>query len=188
MGCFSQTYLLDISELPGPRKGSFPVEIICVYKFREFYCASLFSKVTSYGSQSPMAREESSLFPNYLRDEPGLGGRRTLSFSQAVHSTAPQTSHTSSTSGFCTRPATLVSFVQVLALLQFTFHVSWEPLLSFSSPFFSLGSCAIYSVHSQPNSSLSSFGACGYLCDPNWILKEMHFILLFTPSCSLAVN
>lgn len=36
MACFSQTYLLDVSELSGPTRGSFPTGIVCVYKFKEF--------------------------------------------------------------------------------------------------------------------------------------------------------
>ena len=49
--------------------------------------------------------------------------RERLCCSQAIHCTVPQTSHASPTSGFLTEPATLLPFVQALAL-KCTFRVS----------------------------------------------------------------
>lgn len=66
MACFSQTYLLDVSELSGPTRGSFPTGIVCVYKFKEFHCASLFSRVALMVSSLLRQGKGFALFLDYL--------------------------------------------------------------------------------------------------------------------------
>lgn len=138
-------------------RGSFPSGIVWVYRFKEFHCVSLFSRMAPrYPVFLGKGRVLLSLqtvwvalvvqwwtqLPSRL---PGCWDwsqwQGNLCGSQAVHCTVPQTSHTSSTSGFCTEPATLLPFVQALAL-KCTFRVS-QPF----SPRFSLDSCTVYSEY-----------------------------------------
>lgn len=53
MACYSQTCLLDVSELSGPTRVSFPTGIVCVCRFKEFHCISLFSRVALMVSSLP---------------------------------------------------------------------------------------------------------------------------------------
>lgn len=71
MACYSQTCLLDVSELSGPTRGSFPAGIVCVYRFKEFHCVSSSSRVAFMVSSLPWQGKGPTLSPDCLG---GIGG------------------------------------------------------------------------------------------------------------------
>ena len=196
MACYRQTCLLDVSELSGPTRGSFPAGIVCVYRFKEFHFVSLSSRVALRVSSLPWQGKGPAVSPDCLG---GIGGTvvNTAAFQiTQVLGLVSVTREPLLQSGCSLHCASdIPHFVHLWILhkaCHFYFLLSKPSLflsvhsmfLSPSSPHFSLDSCIIYNVNTSLLNASLSFCACTCLHDLNWTLGGMYFTLLFTPSRS----
>lgn len=130
MACYSQTCLLDVSELSGQRL--FPIWNCLVYRFKEFHRVSLFSRMAPWypvflgkGRSCSLSRlsgwhwwysgEHSCLQITWVLGLVSVTREPLWQSGCSLH--MPRTSPPS-TSGFCTEPATLLPFVQKPSLTK----------------------------------------------------------------------